>query len=207
MQEIIFRYFPSLSSDQKEKISLLGELYGKWNNMINVISRKDMDNFYIHHVLHSMAIAKLISFNKGTKIIDIGTGGGFPGIPLAIIFPDAEFNLLDSIEKKIKVVRAVADDLDLRNVVAIRKRAEEETGKYDFIVSRAVTDFRRFVDLTRKNISETDHNNLKNGILYLKGGDLENELGLLVRKAEIVNIIDFFTEPFFETKKIIYLPL
>ncbi len=207
MPDSIFRYFPSLSDDQKEKISCLKPIYTRWNNMINIISRKDMDDFFVHHVLHSLSIAKVISFRSGTRILDVGTGGGFPGIPLAIFFPGAQFTLLDSIGKKIKVVSAVADELELKNVKSIRIRAEEENGKYDFVISRAVTDLKRFADLTFKNISKDGSNNLKNGILYLKGGDLENELALFRNRFRIWEIKEFFTEPFFETKRIVYLPL
>ena len=175
--------------------------------MINVISRKDMDNFYVHHVLHSLAIAKIISFVPGTHILDAGTGGGFPGIPLAVLFPCSEFTLLDSIAKKIKVVDAVTKELGLNNVVPVRKRAEEEKGFYDFVICRAVTEFRSFVMLTSKNISHENNNTLQNGIIYLKGGDLESELGSLKNNVHLWNIRDFFSEPFFETKKIVYLPV
>jgi 16S rRNA (guanine527-N7)-methyltransferase len=158
-------------------------------------------------VLHSLSISKVISFCPGTRILDVGTGGGFPGIPLAIIFPEAEFTLLDSIEKKIKVVSAVADELQLKNIIPMRKRVEEEVGKYDFIISRAVTKFQRFADHTAKNISEKGNNSLKNGIFYLKGGDLDDELALFRNRCRVWEIKEFFEEPFFETKKIVYLPL
>jgi len=207
MPEKIFRYFPTLSSIQKDKISGLKSIYDRWNSMINVISRKDIDNFYLHHVLHSLAIAKIISFLPGTCILDVGTGGGFPGIPLAIVFPDCEFTLIDSIEKKIKVVSAVAEELDLKNIRALRKRAEDENREYDFIVSRAVTGFQPFVKITSKNISKTGHNDLINGILYLKGGDLNKELSMFRDKVKVWDIKEYFSEPFFETKKIIYLPV
>jgi len=174
--------------------------------MINVISRKDMDNFQVHHVLHSLAIGKIISFLPGTRILDVGTGGGFPGIPLAILFPECEFTLLDSIEKKIRVVSAVAEELELNNVIPARKRAEDEKRKYHFVVSRAVTEFQGFVKLTEKNIEKTGKNNLKNGIIYLKGGELADELAPFKSRVTIWNISDFFKEPFFETKKIVYLP-
>jgi len=205
--ENIFRYFPSLSGKQIEQLSELQQIYEKWNCMINVISRKDMDNFLVHHLLYSMAIAKIISFAPKTRILDVGTGGGFPGIPLAIMFPDAEFTLLDSIEKKIKVVSAVAGELKLKNVIPLRKRAEEEKGKYHYIISRAVTGFQGFVKMTLKNIDNTQINSLKNGIIYLKGGDLSAESAMYNKKLTIWNINDFFSEPFFETKKIIHLTL
>ena len=207
MPGTILRYFPTLTDDQKDRISRLKDIYDHWNSMINVISRQDMDNFYTHHVLHSMSVAKLIEFTPGSKILDVGTGGGFPGIPLALIFPDSEFTLLDSIGKKIKVVAAVAEELKINNVRVVRKRAEEEKGVYDFVVSRAVTQFPTFVKLISKNISGHCNNPMNNGIFYLKGGNIENELAMFSGKARIWEIRDFFREPFFETKKIIYLPL
>ncbi len=205
--EAIFRYFPGLTDGQRLKISQLGSIYTTWNSRINVISRKDMNNFYLHHVLHSLSIAKVISFLPGTCILDVGTGGGFPGIPLAIMFPDSQFALLDSVEKKIKVVTEVACVLDLKNIKPLRTRAEQESGKYDFIVSRAISDFGSFVNLTRKNISEKSANSLRNGILYLKGGDLEGELYSFRNRVKVWDLKNFFSESFFETKKIIYLPI
>jgi 16S rRNA (guanine527-N7)-methyltransferase len=203
--EAIFKYFPLLSEIQKEKLARLKNIYDKWNSLINVISRKDMDNFYIHHVLHSLSIAKVITFSHRTSILDVGTGGGFPGIPLAILFPDSEFFLMDSIEKKIKVVTAVADELKLDNIIPLRKRVEDEKRKYDFIISRAVTDFPGFVSMTHKNIEKSGCNDLSNGILYLKGGDLSEELSMFGNKLTLWSIKDFFSEPYFETKRIVYL--
>jgi len=207
VSERIFRYFPLLSEIQKDKLSQLKQIYDRWNSMINVISRKDMDNFIVHHVLHSMAIGKIITFLPGTKILDVGTGGGFPGIPLAILFPDSEFTLLDSIEKKIKVVSAVAEELDLQNVIPRRKRVEDEKNKYKFVISRAVSEFRGFVSITSKNIDKSGTNSLSNGILYLKGGDLSAELSPFRNRVTVVNINSFFDDPYFETKKIVYLPV
>jgi 16S rRNA (guanine527-N7)-methyltransferase len=206
VSDIILRYFPEISDTQISRFSRLGEIYQVWNSRINVISRKDFDNFYIHHVLHSLAIAKFIHFADGTRILDAGTGGGFPGMPLAIMFPAAEFFLLDSIEKKIRVVSSVADELGLTNVKTTRKRIEEENSRFDFILSRAVTAFPEFVKLTRKNIDPGNKNQIRNGIIYLKGGDLSAELGPYLKEIIIRNITDFFSEPYFETKKILYMP-
>jgi len=207
VSDSILRYFPLLSEDQQAKLSKLKVIYDRWNNKINVISRKDMDNFFVHHVLHSLSLAKVINFLPGTRILDVGTGGGFPGIPLAIIFPDSEFTLLDSIEKKIKVVKAVSDELGLKNIIPERKRIEEEFEKFHFVVSRAVTRFPEFVNLTVKNISRSGNNSLDNGILYLKGGDLSDELALYKNKLKVWDIKNFFDESFFDTKVIVYLPV
>lgn len=207
MSSSIFRYFPLLSDLQKDQLAKLRVIYQEWNSKINVISRKDMDNFVVHHVLHSLAIAKVISFLPATKILDAGTGGGFPGIPLAILFPGSEFSLLDSIGKKIQVVSAVREELELNNVIPLCKRIEDENGKYDFVISRAVTEFPKFVKMTSKNIKKSGTNTLENGILYLKGGDLKNELAKIHKEVIVWNISSFFVEPFFETKKIVYLPV
>jgi 16S rRNA (guanine527-N7)-methyltransferase len=206
MVDAVLRYFPDLSQKQVDQFTILKTIYLDWNSMINVISRKDIYNFFVHHVLHSLAIAKFITFSPGTKVLDVGTGGGFPGIPLAIMFPDAGFTLLDSIEKKIRVVSSVSDELGLKNVNPLRKRAEEEKARYDFVVSRAVSEISAFVKLTEKNIDPVSRNNRPNGIIYLKGGDLEGELAPFRDRAVIVDIKDYFVEPFFETKKIVYLP-
>jgi 16S rRNA (guanine527-N7)-methyltransferase len=201
----IYKYFSELTDFQKEQFIFLKSLYEKWNDKINVISRKDMDNFYNHHVLHSLAIAKFITFVPGTKILDAGTGGGFPGIPLSILFPSVEFSLLDSIEKKIRVVREVSGELGLSNVIPIRMRVEEHIGKYDFVVSRAVTSFPVFVKITTKNIKTGGSNKIRNGIICLKGGNLTDELAGYINRVTILDIKDFFSEPFFATKRIVYL--
>jgi 16S rRNA (guanine527-N7)-methyltransferase len=206
MVEVVLRYFPELSQKQVDQFTKLKTIYQDWNSRINVISRKDINNFYIHHVLHSLAIAKFITFSPGTRVLDVGTGGGFPGIPLAIMFPAAGFTLLDSIEKKIRVVSSVSYQVGLNNVNTLRKRAEEEKTRYDFVVSRAVSEIPEFVKLTGKNIGTVSRNNRPNGIIYLKGGDTGVELAPYHDRAVIVDIKDYFVEPFFETKKIVYLP-
>ncbi|MBR3529381.1 MAG: 16S rRNA (guanine(527)-N(7))-methyltransferase RsmG [Bacteroidales bacterium] len=204
---LLLKYFPQLSDRQKEQFAALPELYADWNSKINVISRKDMDNFVEHHVLHSLAIAKVIQFKTMADILDVGTGGGFPGIPLAIMFPDANFYLVDSIGKKIKVVQDVAQQLDLQNVRAEQIRAEQVEGDYDFIVSRAVTDLSQFMGWIRGKVSRSLYHKLHNGVLYLKGGDLTQELAPFRKKAHLYDISDFFEEPYFETKKVIHIPV
>lgn len=205
--DLIIKYFPKLTERQKEQFAALLPLYEDWNSKINVISRKDMDNFYLHHVLHSLAIAKVMPFRPMAEILDVGTGGGFPGIPLAIMFPEARFHLIDSIGKKIKVVADVATQLGLTNVRTEHTRAEQVKGEYDFVVSRAVTDLSTFVPWVKGKISPTHYHKLRNGILYLKGGDLADELSPFRGKVHVWDINQFFTEDFFETKKVIHLPL
>ena len=202
----VFDCFPNLTERQRQQFAALPALYAEWNAQINVISRKDMDNFVVHHLLHSLAIAKVQPFKPMCDILDVGTGGGFPGIPLAILFPQTNFHLVDSIGKKIKVVQAVADALELANVRAEQTRAEQVRGEYDFVVSRAVTDLRQFVPWVRGRISRSNYHDLRNGILYLKGGDLGEELQPF-KKAKVYNNSDYFDDPFFESKKVVYLPM
>jgi len=204
--DIILKYFPKLTERQREQFAALRPLYEDWNSKINVISRKDMDNFYEHHVLHSLSIAKVQPFKTMAEILDVGTGGGFPGIPLAIMFPDANFYLIDSIGKKIKVVQDVIAQLGLANARAEQIRAEQVQGDYDFIVSRAVTDLPQFTLWVRGKVSDCHYHTLRNGILYLKGGDLTEELAPFRKKVRTWDINDFFDEEYFETKKVIYLP-
>lgn len=203
--ELIYSHFPDLTERQRDQFAALQDLYTEWNAKINVISRKDMESFHEKHVLHSLGIAKVYSFKPGQKVLDVGTGGGFPGIPLAILFPETQFHLVDSIGKKIKVVLAVAEALGLENVRADHGRAEEFKGPYDFVVSRAVTQMQRFVPWIKGKISQKNLDPERiNGLLYLKGGDLAEELGTM--KARISSLSNFFTSEFFETKKVVYLP-
>ena len=204
--EAILKHFPNLTEVQKEQFQQLDALYHDWNEKINVISRKDIDALYTKHILHSLGIAKIQSFEPGTYVLDVGTGGGFPGIPLAILFPETRFYLIDVIAKKIKVVQAVADALGLKNVKAEQIRAENVKGDFDFIVSRAVTNMPDFVSWVKTKIKKQHKHELKNGILYLKGGDLTEELAAFP-KATLYDLADFFEDEFFETKKVVHLPL
>lgn len=204
--EQILKYFPQLTEIQVNQFSKLKEVYTVWNTQINVISRKDIDELYSRHVLHSLGIAKVQPFNPGTRVLDVGTGGGFPGIPLAILFSETHFHLVDSIGKKIKVVNEVVKELDLKNVKAEVIRAENVKGEFDFIVSRAVTNMEDFVKWVRHKIAKKQKHELKNGILYLKGGDLTEELANFP-KAKQFHLTDYFEDSFFETKKVVHLPL
>ncbi len=203
----ILHYFPELSELQIEQLQQLKPLYEEWNAQINVISRKDMDNFYERHVLHSLAISKVVSFKQNTHLLDVGTGGGFPGIPLAILFPKCKFHLVDSIGKKIKVVKGVANALGLKNVKASHENAKNITEKYDFVISRAVTRLHPFIGWIKTNVNKNSYNDLPNGILYLKGGDLEEELGEISKKYKSYSLSSYFEEEFFETKKVIHVKL
>jgi 16S rRNA (guanine527-N7)-methyltransferase len=203
----ILKYFPNLTPEQIVCFEKMDTVYRDWNEKINLISRKDIDSLYEKHILHSLAIAKIITFRPGTRILDVGTGGGFPGIPLAVLFPSTNFVLIDSIGKKIKVVQAVVEELGLKNVTALHTRVEEVKSEFDFVISRAVTAFPVFVGLVKKNISRKPLNSLPNGIIYLKGGDFEEEIKDFKRSIEVSEITKFFDEPFFETKKVLYLPV
>lgn len=204
--DLILKYFPDLSETQMRQFESLENLYKDWNAKINVVSRKDIDELYLRHVLHSLGIAKVIQFSCGSSILDVGTGGGFPGIPLAIMFPECHFHLVDSINKKLKVVNAVADSIGLTNIETSHSRVEAINDKFDFIISRAVTAMPEFTKWVKSKIAKAQENSLKNGILYLKGGDLTEELKPYTNvKAFLLS--DYFEEPFFETKKVIYLPL
>ena len=205
--EIIYKYFPNLSDTQLEQFAALGKLYRDWNSKINVISRKDIDQLYQHHVLHSLAIAKVINFRPGTRILDFGTGGGFPGVPLSILFPECQFKLIDGTGKKIRVAQEVANAIGLKNCAPTHLRGEDEKDKYDFIVSRAVMPLPDLVKLMRKNISKTSQNALPNGVLCLKGGNLQAELQPYHKIVETTEISQFFSEEWFKEKFVIYLPL
>ena len=205
--DIIKKYFNNLSDQQLQHFAALDSLYREWNAKINVISRKDIDNLYSHHVLHSLGIAKVVNFRPGTRLLDVGTGGGFPGIPLAILYPECEFVLVDSIGKKIKVANAVIEALGLTNVTALHRNVMEEKRKFDFVVSRAVMDTGELVKLVRKNVTRESKNSLPNGLICLKGGDLTNELAPFKRAAETWNLADYFKDEFFETKQVIYVML
>ena len=205
--EIIFKYFPDLTEKQKGQFMALQELYETWNSRINVISRKDMENLYVNHVLHSLGIARAINFLPKAKILDAGTGGGFPGIPLAILFPDTRFHLVDSIAKKITVVKEVSSALRLQNVQAEARRVESLAPGYDFIVSRAVTRMKEFHGWVKHLTVRENRHGMANGILYLKGGDLSEELAEVKKEFRLFNLSDYFEEPFFETKMVVYLPL
>ena len=205
MNEIL-KYFPHLSEEQQRQYAALYDLYSDWNSKINVISRKDIDNLYEHHILHSLAIAKFIGFKAGTNILDFGTGGGFPGIPLAIMFPEVNFKLIDGTGKKIKVATEIAKAIGLKNVVAEHLRGEDEREKYDFIVSRAVMQLSDMIRLMRKNISRTQHNALPNGFITLRGGDLTEETKPYKNIANVLPLSEWFEEDWFKGKNIIYIP-
>lgn len=207
MIAILKKYFPHLTGTQIKQFEQLQQLYELWNAQINVISRKDIELLYERHVLHSLGIAKVMPFKSGTKIMDVGCGGGFPGIPLAILFPDSQFYLVDSIGKKIKVVNEIASAIGLTNLKAEHKRAEEVKDNFEFIVSRAVTEFPVFYKWVQNKISKKQFNNLPNGILYLKGGDLQEELKLFEKRVVLYDLKSYFDEPFFDTKKVVYLPM
>lgn len=205
--EIIQKYFPELTDTQKEQFMALYDLYTDWNSKINVISRKDITNLYEHHVLHSLGIAKVINFRPGTEIMDLGTGGGFPGIPLAIMFPDTHFHLVDSIGKKVKVATEIASAIGLRNVTTRHCRAEEEKQLFDFVVSRAVMPLTDLLKIIRKNIKKEQNNALPNGLICLKGGELQNEMLPVKHQTVMYDLKDYFEEEFFETKKVVYVTI
>lgn len=206
MQKIL-KYFPNLSETQKQQFEALNDLYHEWNAKINVISRKDIDNLYEHHILHSLAIAKGVNFRPGTEILDFGTGGGFPGVPLAIMFPECNFKLIDGTRKKITVAQEVSKAIGLENCFPTHLRGEEETGRYDFVVSRAVMPLPDLVKIVRKNISKTNKNATPNGIFCLKGGNLEGEISQYRKIAEVTDISTWFEEEWFKEKQLVYVPL
>ena len=203
--ELILKYFPDLTEEQKRQFAALYDLYTDWNSKINVISRKDIENLYEHHVLHSLGIAKVIRFKPGTKVMDLGTGGGFPGIPLAILFPEVQFHLVDSIGKKVRVATEIAGSIGLKNVTTRHARAEEEKQLFDFVVSRAVMPLTDLLKIIRKNISPKQQNALPNGLICLKGGELERETMPVKNKTTMWNLKEFFGEEFLETKKVVYV--
>ena len=203
--ELILKYFPDLTEEQKRQFAALYDLYTDWNSKINVISRKDIENLYEHHVLHSLGIAKVIRFKPGTKVMDLGTGGGFPGIPLAILFPEVQFHLVDSIGKNVRVATEIAGSIGLKNVTTRHARAEEEKQLFDFVVSRAVMPLTDLLKIIRKNISPKQQNALPNGLICLKGGELERETMPVKNKTTMWNLKEFFGEEFFETKKVVYV--
>lgn len=204
--DIIFNYFPDLSKNQIEQFSKLGSLYADWNNKINVISRKDIGSLYLRHVLHSLSIAKFIEFTKGTLIVDVGTGGGFPGIPLAILFPDCKFHLVDGVKKKIRVVDAISNNLGLKNVTTESERIEDLDYKFDFVLTRAVAEMPKIIKWTKNKINSVSNNKELNGIIALKGGDLNKELYKIENK-KVVAINDYFDDHYFNDKKLVYVPL
>lgn len=206
-EEIIFQYFKDINDEQRAQFRALGPLYQEWNAKINVISRKDIDNLYMHHVLHSLGIAKVVNFRQGSNILDIGTGGGFPGIPLAILFPNCKFKLIDSIGKKTKVAAAVANAIGLKNVVVEHRNVIEEKNKYDFVVSRAVMNASDLVKLIRKNVSKEQRNALPNGLICLKGGDMTEEIVPFRNHSEVWDLKSYFNDEFFDTKKVMYIQL
>ncbi len=205
--QIIEKYFPNMTVRQHDQFAALQELYNDWNAKINVISRKDIDNLYPHHVLHSLGIAKVIQFSPATTVLDVGTGGGFPGIPLAILFPECRFHLIDRIGKKVKVAQEVAQSIGLENVTFAHCSVEENKNKYDFIVSRAVMPLGDLLKLVRKNVSKQQHNAMPNGMICLKGGEMQGEIAPVRNTALIFDLKDYFEEEFFETKKAIYVPI
>lgn len=205
MIKIITKYFPDLTELQINRFTELFDLYKEWNEKINVISRKDIDNLYLHHILHSLSIAKIVQFKSGTKILDVGTGGGFPGIPLAILFEDSNFTMVDSIGKKITVVKEVASCLNLKNVTALNCRVETIDSKFDFIVSRAVTNLPDFYFWTKNKVEKENINSIGNGLLYLKGGDVKQEVSQIKKKISIYDLPNYFEEEFFVTKKLVHI--
>jgi 16S rRNA (guanine527-N7)-methyltransferase len=204
--EAIFHYFPNLSATQKTQFKKLGLVFFDWNNKINLISRKDIAHFYERHVLHSLGIAKVLDFLPGSKVLDIGTGGGFPGLPLAILYPGSQFILVDSIQKKIKAVNGIIEELEIKNATGVHSRAEKVKGSFDFIISRAVTRLNRFIPWTHGKINSMSRNKINNGILYLKGGELSKEIVEAGVSAKIIELSDHFNGLFFETKKVVYIP-